>query len=101
MAEQVSAPHSNAASAMNKTSSSLCWALSARGSGNRRKTFLNFPIGLSQCFGSRPQNPSCVAAQYPSQIHMRFPYLEGGGRRASQDASPVGVKLHHPTPAAP
>ena len=81
MSEGPSAPHSVAARAMNKTSSNSCRALSALGSGNRRKAFLNFSIRLHLCSGSRPQNPSCVNLQYPPQIHMRFPCPLWGGVR--------------------
>src|SRR4029077_19153424 len=79
MSEGPSAPHSVAARAMNTPSSNSCRALSALGSGNRRKAFLNFSIRLHLCSGSRPQNPSCVNLQYPPQIHMRFPCPQGGG----------------------
>jgi hypothetical protein len=44
ISEHDSAPHSTAANAMNSTSKRSCLALSARGSGNRRKTLLNLPI---------------------------------------------------------
>jgi len=46
ISEQLPAPHITAASEMNSTSSRSCLALSARGSANRRKAFLNFRIRL-------------------------------------------------------
>jgi hypothetical protein len=44
MSEHDSAPHSVAASAMTNTSRRSCLALAARGSGNRRKAFVNLRI---------------------------------------------------------
>src|SRR5215467_13552864 len=79
MSEGPSAPHNTAASAMNKISSNSWLALSARGSGNRRKTFLNLPMRLPLRVGSRPQNPYRASMQYSAQGHMRFPCPAGEG----------------------
>jgi tetratricopeptide (TPR) repeat protein len=96
MSEGPSAPHSVAARAMNKTSNNSCRALSALGSGNRRKALLNFSIRLHLCLGSRPQNPSCVNLQYPLQIHMRFPWVRNSSftyKGRNIDVRQVGREL--------
>src|SRR6202048_4479110 len=72
------------ASAMNRTSHRSCRALSARGSGNRRKTLLKAFIRHLPMVRRGLQNPIRQAAQYPAQIHMRFPCPQGGG-----------IRIHH------
>src|SRR5215471_7579998 len=81
----LSAPHSVAASAINKTSTRLWLALAARGSTNFLKILLNLPIRLPWRFGSRLQNPHSASVQHPAQTHqhlaqthMRFPCSEMG-----------------------
>src|SRR5712664_3853716 len=84
---QLSAPHSVAANAMIRTSQRSCRALSARGSGNRRKTFLKAFIRHLPMVRRGLQNPNRRPAQYALKIHMRFPCPCGEG-------SGVGVNLH-------
>src|ERR1700686_3710258 len=79
MSEGPSAPHSTAAKAMNRISHKSWLPLSALGSANLRKTFLNLPIRLPLRFGSRPQNPYSPPMQHEPQSQMRFPCLSGGG----------------------
>src|SRR5215207_10339859 len=79
ISQQLLAPHTTAAKAMNRISHNSCRALAARGSANLRKSFLNLRIGLASQIASPPQNPGCAETQQPPQIDMRFPCRERGG----------------------
>src|ERR1700743_521444 len=93
MSVQAVAPHSVAINAINKISVRSCSALSARGSGNSEKHSANPFISRSLQIRSALQNPLPFIWQLLTESNMRFPCLEGEGRRASRDASRGGVEL--------
>src|SRR3984957_18272273 len=94
MSVQLVAPHSVAISAMNKISVRSCSALSARGSGNSEKHSANRCIRRSLHIRSYPQNPFLPIWQLLAGTHMRFPCLEGEGRR---EAAGWGDSLNRDT----